>query len=195
MITVQRLIKNKKAANRGGLTKVNEEFNAVIATLEPPFPPKGAVPIATPPHTSEAVGPATGAVVDARDFDFRVAHSVGNDVGRLGYHEFAGAGDAAGRAELRIFRQQIFDAVEDVQGDALSGGRIMFGDVRAQGEKVVNGFRGPEERHTLLGAGRSLRVSQEATHSLTRAWAIPLPRSSDESALVMPATCHSLVSR
>ena len=52
MITVQRLIKNKKAANRGGLTKVNEEFNAVIATLEPPFPPKGAVPIATP-HTPQ----------------------------------------------------------------------------------------------------------------------------------------------
>jgi hypothetical protein len=77
-------------------------------------------------------------VVDARDFDFRVAHSVGNDVGRFGYDEFARAGDAARRAELRIFRQQIFNAVEDVQGDALCGGRIMFGDVRAQGEEVVD---------------------------------------------------------
>jgi hypothetical protein len=71
----------------------------------------------------------------------------------------------------------------------------MLNDVRAQGEKIVNGFRRPLERHTLLGAGRSLRVSQEATRSLTRACAMPLPRSSDESALVMPATCHSLVSR
>jgi len=143
MITVQRLIKNKKAANRGGLTKVNEEFNAVIATLEPPFPPKGAVPIAPPTHTSEVGGPAAGAVVNARDFDFRAAHAVGNDVGRFGYHEFARTGDAAGCAEFRIFRQQVLDAVEDVQGDALCGGRVMLGDVRAQGGKIVNGFRRP----------------------------------------------------
>ena len=39
------------------------------------------------------------------------------------------------------------------------------------------------------------RVSQEATHSLTRACAMPLPVSSDESALAMPEICHSLVSR
>ncbi len=50
---------------------------------------------------------------------------------------------AAGRAEFRIFRQQILNTVEDVQGDALCGGRIMLGDVRAQGGKIVNGFRGP----------------------------------------------------
>ena len=102
----------------------------------------------------------------------------GDDVGRFGYHEFARTGDAAGRAELRIFQQQVLDAVEDVQSD-----------------EIVDGFRRPLERHTLLGAGRSLRVSQEATQSLTRACAMPLPRSSDESALFIPATCHSLVSR
>ena len=117
----------------------------------------------------EAVGPAAGAVVDARDFNSRAAHAVRDDVGRFGYHEFARTGDAAGCAEFRIFQQQVLDAVEDVQGDALCGGRILLGDVRAQGDKIVNGFRRPLERHTLLGAGRSLRVSQEATHSLTRA--------------------------
>jgi hypothetical protein len=89
----------------------------------------------------------------------------------------------------------VLDTVEDVQGDALCGGRIMFGNVRAQGEKVVNGFGRPLKRHTSLGAGRSLRVSQEVTYSLTRSCAMPLPRSSDESAAVMPATCYSLVSR
>jgi hypothetical protein len=118
-----------------------------------------------------------------------------DDVGCFAYDEFARAGDAAGRAELRIFRQQVLNTVEDMQGDALCGGRIIFGDVRAQGEKIVNGFRRPLKRHTLLGAGRSLRVSQEATHSLTRACAMPLPRSSDLRAFCMPATCHSLVSR
>ena len=143
----------------------------------------------------EAVGPAAGGVVHARDFDFCPAHAVGDDVGRFGYHEFARTGDAAGCAEFRVFRQQVLDAVEDVQGDARCGGRIMVGDVRAQGDEVVDGFRRPLERHTLLGAGRSLRVSQEATHSLTRSCAMPLPRSSEARALVMPATCHSLVSR
>jgi len=91
----------------------------------------------------EAVGPALRRVVDARDLNSRAAHAVGDDVGRFGYHEFARTGDAARRAELRIFRQQIFNAVEDVQGDALCGGRIMFGDVRAQGDEIVDGFRGP----------------------------------------------------
>ena len=52
-------------------------------------------------------------------------------------------GDAAGCAEFGIFRQQVFDAIEDVQGEALCGGRIMFGYVSAQGEKIVNGFRRP----------------------------------------------------
>ena len=34
-------------------------------------------------------------------------------------------------------------AVEDVQGDALCGDRIMFGDVSALGDKIVNAFRRP----------------------------------------------------
>src|SRR5450759_1597363 len=71
----------------------------------------------------------------------------------------------------------------------------MFIDVSAQGEKIVNGFRRPQQRHTPRGDRRSFRVSQEATHSLTRACAIPLPRSSEASARAMPETCHSLVSR
>lgn len=41
----------------------------------------------------EAVGPAARTVVDAGDFDFGAAHTVGDDVGRFGYHEFARAGD------------------------------------------------------------------------------------------------------
>ena len=89
----------------------------------------------------QAVGPAAGGVVDPRDLYPGAADAVGDDVGRFGYRQFARAGDATGRPEFRVFRQQILDAVEDVQGDALCGGRIMFGDVRAQGEKIVNGFR------------------------------------------------------
>jgi hypothetical protein len=71
----------------------------------------------------------------------------------------------------------------------------MFGDMSAQGEKIVNGFRRPVERHTPRGDRRSFGVSQEETHSLTRACAMPLPRSSEASARAMPEICHSLVSR
>ena len=50
----------------------------------------------------------------------------------------------------------------------------------------------------LAKAGNVTLIREEeilAAESLTRACAMPLPRSSDESALVIPATCHSLVSR
>src|ERR1700691_4336627 len=86
-------------------------------------------------------------------------------------------------------------AVKNVQGDAFCGGRIMLGDVRAQGDKVVDRFGRPYERHTLRGVGRSFLVSQEPTHCLTRSCAMPLPRSSEERAAVTPEICHSFVSR
>ena len=82
-------------------------------------------------------------MVDACNLDLCTAHAVGDDVGSFRYHELAGAGDAARRAELWIFRQQILDAIENVQRDALCGGRIMFGDMGAQIEKVMNGFWRP----------------------------------------------------
>jgi hypothetical protein len=64
----------------------------------------------------------------------------------IGNDEFARAGDAAWGAELGVFRQQVLDTVEDMQGDALCGGRIMFGNVHAQGDQVMDGFRRPLER-------------------------------------------------
>ena len=143
----------------------------------------------------EAGGPAASAVIDAGDFNSGAAHAIRNDVGRFWYHQLARARNAACRTELWVFRKQAFDTVENVQCDTFRGGRIMFGDVSAQGYEVMDGFGRPDERHTGFGKGRSLRVSQEATHWLTRAWAMPLPRSSDVSALFIPATCHSFVSR
>ena len=82
-------------------------------------------------------------MVDARNLDCSVANAAGNNVGRFGYYQFARAGDATGCAEFRIFLQQVFDAIENVPGDMLCGGRVMFGDVSAQGEKIVNRFRRP----------------------------------------------------
>jgi hypothetical protein len=139
--------------------------------------------------------PTAGAVVHAHDLDRCAAHAIGDDVRRFGYDEFARSRHASCVAELGILRKQMLYAVENVQGDALCGGWIMLGDVGAQGDEVVGRFGRPYERHTPRGDGRSLVVSQEPTHCLTRSCGTPLPRSSEERAAVMPEICHSFVSR
>lgn len=67
-----------------------------------------------------------------------------------------------------MFREETFNAAENVQRDPFSSGGIVLGDMGAQCDEVVDTFGRPGERHTLFGKGRSLRVSQEATQSFTR---------------------------
>jgi len=143
----------------------------------------------------KAIGPAAGTVVNAGDFDAGAADAIRNNVGGLRNHELTRAGNAARRAELGMLREEAFDTVENVQSDPLCSGGIVLGDMGAQCNEVSDRFGGPDERHTLFGTGRSLRVSQEATQSVTRECAMPSPRSSDASAFVIPAICHSLMSR
>ena len=50
-------------------------------------------------------------------------------------------GTRPGAPSFGFSDEQVLDAVEDVQGDALCGGGVVLGDVGAQGEKIVNGFR------------------------------------------------------
>jgi hypothetical protein len=57
--------------------------------------------------------------------------------GRLRNDEFACAGHAAGRAELQIWRQQLFDAMQNVQGDAFRRRGVVSGDLRAQRNKIA----------------------------------------------------------
>ena len=66
-------------------------------------------------------------MVDAGDFDARATHAVGDNVGRFGDDQFPRAGDPAGGPELRVFGEELFDAVEDVEGDALGGCRVVLG--------------------------------------------------------------------
>ena len=63
-------------------------------------------------------------------------------------------------------RPPSLDGYPAAPNHALCGRRVVLGDVRAQSEKIVDRFRRPVERHMLLGAGRSPRVSQEATQRL-----------------------------
>jgi hypothetical protein len=139
--------------------------------------------------------PAAGVMIDAHDLQHVVVYSVGYDEGRFGDDEFARARHASRVTELRIVCKQLFDAMDDMQGNALGCGWIIHGDVGPQGSQVVDCFGRPRERHTPLGDWRSLRDSHEVTHSLTRWWGMPLPRSSEAMAPRMPATCHSLMSR
>ena len=98
-------------------------------------------------------------VIDAQNFQRRVGYAVGNDKGRFRNSEFACAGYATGVAELQIWRQQLFDAMQNVQGDVLPSRRVVNGDVRAQRNKIVDGFARPRELHAALGFRCSLRVS------------------------------------
>jgi hypothetical protein len=81
--------------------------------------------------------PAAGAVVHAHDLDRRAAHAIRDDVGGFGYDEFARSRHASRSPKFRILRKELLYGVEDVRGDALCGGRIMLGDVRAEGTEVV----------------------------------------------------------
>ena len=134
-------------------------------------------------------------MIDRRDFDFCAAHAVGNDVGRFRYDEFTRAGDETGSAEFRIFRQQVFDTVEDVKGDAFGRGGILLGDVRAQGEKVLNipettGASYTPRRSALLRGlpGRDPRADALVCDALA---AVKRGECFGNAA----AICHSLVSR
>jgi hypothetical protein len=60
--------------------------------------------------------------------------AIGDDVGGLGYDEFARARNPPCMADFLVLRKMLY-AVEDVQSDAFCGGRIMLGDVRAQGDE------------------------------------------------------------
>ena len=71
-------------------------------------------------------------MVHASDLDCCLADAVGDNVGRFRDYEFARSGDAAGIAELRVLGEEMFDAVQDVERDAVCGGRVMFGDVCTQ---------------------------------------------------------------
>ena len=121
-----------------------------------------------------------GGVVDAGDFDARATHAVGDNVGRFGDDQFPRAGDPAGGPELRVFGEELFDAVEDVEGDG--GCRVVLGDVSAK-------------RFGGRGSIPETRGGSYLTHRTTRSWGVPLPASREAMAWTMPATCRSLVSR
>jgi hypothetical protein len=141
-------------------------------------------------------------VIHAGDFDCHPANSIGEDVGRFRDYQFTGSGDAARCPELRVLREEMFDAIKDVEGDAFCSGRVMFANMRAQRNEVVDRFGRPYDRHIrkgddayAWGDGRSCFVSHDAAHCLTRSCGMPSPRSREESAAAIPETCHSLSSR
>src|SRR5271154_4608836 len=85
--------------------------------------------------------------------------------------------------------------MQNVQGDAFGCHGVVHRNLRAQRIEIVDCFGRPGELHAAFGVWRSLRVSHEATHSLTCSCGTPLPRSREAMAPTMPTTCHSLMSR
>src|SRR5260221_7519916 len=133
----------------------------------------------------------------AQDLDRVGLHAVLHDERSLRDDEFAGARYAARPPHFPMFRQELFDGMDDVQSDTPRGGRVVFGDVGAKRNKVSDRLGRPDWGHARerLGTGRSFLVPHEAIQSLTSWCAILSPRSSDAIACLTPATCHSLTVR
>ena len=75
----------------------------------------------------------------------------------------------------------LIDVVHDVKHDLSRHGRVAFRDMVSKRTQVIDCFGRPEDLHVAerLGAGRSLLLPQELTHSLTRSCETPSPRPSD----------------
>jgi len=82
--------------------------------------------------------PGASVVIDAQNLQRRAADSIGDNEGRFRNDEFACSGDAAGVAEPRIWRQQLFDAMQNVQGDAYCRRRIVYRNLCAQRIEIVD---------------------------------------------------------
>jgi hypothetical protein len=59
----------------------------------------------------EALGPATGVVIDAHNFQCVVANSVGDNKRGFGNDKLPRSGNTAGMTQLRIFGQKVLDAI------------------------------------------------------------------------------------
>ena len=87
--------------------------------------------------------------------------------------------------------------MHDVKHDPAGGERIVFRNICSKRVQIFDSLGRPKYGHAgeRLGAGRSFLLFHELTHSWTRPWGTPSPRSSEAMAFRMPATCHSLKSR
>ena len=60
-------------------------------------------------------------VIHAQDLKHVVTNPVGKDEGRLRDNEFARSRNASGMTKVRILREKMLNAIEDVKCDALGG--------------------------------------------------------------------------
>jgi hypothetical protein len=118
------------------------------------------------------------------------------------FAQFARSGDAARCPELRVLREEIFEAIEDVGAirfaaagscSAICVRREMRSWIDSGDHMSVIYARATDAY--AWGDGRSWFVSHDAAHSLTRLCGMPSPRSREESAATAPEICHSLSSR
>src|SRR5271156_351793 len=85
--------------------------------------------------------------------------------------------------------------MNDMKRHALGGHRIVLFDIDTKRGEVIDCLWRPDGDHQRLGIGRSPRLPQDVTQSLTCSCETPSPRSREAIACLMPATCHSLTSR
>ena len=75
----------------------------------------------------------------AQDFDFTVAHAIGNDVGQAAYDQFARSEHTSGAACCSMTCQRGFGLIDDLEYHPRRRGRAVLTDVSGNMVQVVIG--------------------------------------------------------
>jgi hypothetical protein len=108
-------------------------------------------------------------MIDAQNLNGISSYSIWHNEWRARNDEFTRAGDATGTPYVRIVRKQLFDVLQDVEGDGLRCGRVVLGNEGAKRVEILDCLRRPLNVHVVgrLGLGRSFLPFHELTQSLT----------------------------
>lgn len=118
-------------------------------------------------QASKSVSPLASAMVDAQDLDITFVDSIGNDVRRSRDHQFTRPGNSAWAADVWMFRQQHFNAVDDPQDHAIGGNWLVLGDEGFRSNKVFEGLRRPLDGHARERLGFARVSFPDFAHRLT----------------------------
>lgn len=119
----------------------------------------------------------------------RLGHdSVDHNERRIGDHQLASSGHAAGPPRVRHGLKKL-DNLKDSAGDLGSGLRVLFFDVPAKPRKMLDGARRPDYLHRggdFLGA-----LPQVLSQAVTSSPLTFFPESSSERPARISPSCHS----
>jgi len=134
--------------------------------------------------------PLSGGMENSKDHNTVSLHAIGNDVGNIDQHSFAGSGYSSGSAHARLPRE-FRDSATDAISDSGSGRGIIHGDEAPNLNQISDGVVLPSYLHS--GASPSSSVPQPASQWSTASWLayFAVPLSAFSTAVRTACACHS----